>query len=39
MSPGAVDLLEKMLVFDPTRRITGKLTCFILSFVFSLQSF
>ncbi|GAU28644.1 hypothetical protein TSUD_159250 [Trifolium subterraneum] len=22
MSPGAVDLLEKMLVFDPTRRIT-----------------
>ena len=24
-SPGAVDLLEKMLVFDPNRRITGKL--------------
>jgi hypothetical protein len=23
MSPGALDLLEKMLVFDPTRRITG----------------
>lgn len=23
MSPGAVDLLEKMLVFDPNRRITG----------------
>lgn len=23
MSPGAVDLLEKMLVFDPTKRITG----------------
>lgn len=22
-SPGAVDLLEKMLVFDPNRRITG----------------
>lgn len=26
MSPGAVDLLEKMLVFDPSKRITGKLT-------------
>ena len=26
MSPGAVDLLEKMLVFDPNRRITGKMT-------------
>jgi len=26
MSPGAVDLLEKMLVFDPNRRITGKIT-------------
>lgn len=25
MSPGAVDLLERMLVFDPSRRITG--TC------------
>jgi serine/threonine protein kinase len=23
MSPGALDLLEKMLVFDPTKRITG----------------
>ena len=23
MSPGAVDLLEKMLIFDPNRRITG----------------
>jgi serine/threonine protein kinase len=23
MSPGAVDLLEKMLVFDPSNRITG----------------
>lgn len=23
MSPGAVDLLEKMLVFDPTKRVTG----------------
>jgi serine/threonine protein kinase len=23
MSPGAVDLLERMLVFDPSRRITG----------------
>lgn len=23
MSPGAVDLLEKMLVFDPNRRISG----------------
>ena len=23
MSPGAVDLLEKMLVFDPNKRITG----------------
>jgi serine/threonine protein kinase len=33
MSPGAVDLLEKMLVFDPTRRITGKLTYFILSYL------
>ena len=27
MSPGAVDLLEKMLIFDPNRRITGKMTC------------
>ena len=27
MSPGAVDLLERMLVFDPNRRITGKMTC------------
>lgn len=26
MSAGAVDLLEKMLVFDPSRRITGTLT-------------
>ena len=26
MSPGAVDLLEKMLVFDPNRRIIGKIT-------------
>ncbi|CAN1778261.1 Mitogen-activated protein kinase 4 [Linum perenne] len=25
MSPGAVDLLEKMLVFDPNKRITGRL--------------
>ena len=24
MSPGAVDLLEKMLVFDPNKRITGR---------------
>lgn len=24
MSPGALDLLEKMLVFDPHKRITGK---------------
>jgi hypothetical protein len=23
MSPGALDLLEKMLVFDPNKRITG----------------
>jgi len=23
MSPGAIDLLEKMLVFDPSKRITG----------------
>lgn len=23
MSPGAVDLLDKMLVFDPHKRITG----------------
>ena len=27
MSPGAVDLLEKMVVFDPNRRITGKTAC------------
>jgi serine/threonine protein kinase len=26
MSPGAVDLLEKMLVFDPNRRITGMMS-------------
>jgi len=26
MSPGVVDLLEKMLVLDPNRRITGKIT-------------
>uniref|UniRef100_A0A2P2MM14 Mitogen-activated protein kinase n=1 Tax=Rhizophora mucronata TaxID=61149 RepID=A0A2P2MM14_RHIMU len=25
MSSGAADLLEKMLVFDPNRRITGKM--------------
>jgi mitogen-activated protein kinase 1/3 len=25
MSAGAVELLEKMLVFDPNRRITGKM--------------
>ena len=24
--PGALDLLEKMLVFDPSRRITGKVS-------------
>lgn len=30
MSPGAIDLLEKMLVFDPNRRITGKFCIFIL---------
>lgn len=23
MSPGALDLLEKMLIFDPNKRITG----------------
>jgi len=25
MSPGAVDLLEKMLIFDPSKRIRGKI--------------
>jgi hypothetical protein len=30
MSPGAVDLLEKMLVFDPNNRITGIKTVQIL---------
>lgn len=30
MSPLAIDLLEKMLVFDPNRRITGKLLWFTL---------
>lgn len=29
MSAGAVDLLEKMLVFDPSRRITGELYIYI----------
>jgi serine/threonine protein kinase len=25
MSPGAIDLLQRMLVFDPSKRITGTL--------------
>lgn len=28
MSPGALDLLEKMLVFDPNKRITGTINKF-----------
>lgn len=32
MSAGAVDLLEKMLVFDPNRRITGKIAYFFFHF-------
>ena len=35
VSPGAVDLLEKMLVFDPNRRITG--TPLILAFLITLK--
>lgn len=31
MSPGALDLLEKMLVFDPNKRITGTRTELIFS--------
>lgn len=30
MSAGAVDLLEKMLIFDPNRRITGILSYLVL---------
>ena len=32
MLPEALDLLEKMLIFDPNKRITGMHPCRILSF-------
>jgi serine/threonine protein kinase len=43
MSSGAMDLLEKMLIFDPSKRITGKhlypLCFFMAPFVFNKTCF
>lgn len=39
MSPLALDLLGKMLVFDPTQRITGKRQYFNICFYFQISSF
>lgn len=33
LSPGAADLLEKMLVFDPNKRITGIVNDFVVSII------
>lgn len=38
-APGALDLLEKMLVFDPSRRITGIVTYFRDNYGFLVDSF